>query len=205
MKPKDKALGENAVQQVGRWVLALRCANSVSSAWKSSTGRCVPRLDWLNDRPLTGQTHSRRELFEEIEKAAPAAAAPDYPFEYLEVKQAKVHLDYHVSFEKHHYSVPYQYTRKTVLVRASERLVEIYAGGKTDRLPQALAATGDTAPRKNICPANHRWYLEWSPERFIKWGRQIGPADRSLHPGDADIPPPSRAGLSLLPGDPQAG
>lgn len=171
-KPKDKALGENAVQQVGRWVLApLRKLSFFSVAELNRAMR--PRLDWLNDRPLTGQTHSRRELFEEIEKAA-LQPLPDYPFEYLEVKQAKVHLDYHVSFEKHHYSVPHQYTRKTVLVRASEHLVEIYADQKRIACHKRCRHQGYSTQKEHM-PANHRWYLEWSPERFIQWGRQIGP------------------------------
>ncbi|MEW6405333.1 MAG: IS21 family transposase [Chloroflexota bacterium] len=171
-EPKDKALGENAVQQVERWVLApLRKMRFFSVEELNQAMR--PRLDWLNDRPLTGQAHSRRDLFEEIEKAA-LQPLPDYPFEYLEVKQAKVHLDYHVSFEKHHYSVPHQYTRKTVLVRASERLVEIYAEGKRIACHKRCRHRGYSTQTEHM-PANHRWYLEWSPERFIKWGRQIGP------------------------------
>ena len=171
-KPKDKALGENAVQQVGRWVLApLRKLRFFSVEELNRAMR--PRLDWLNDRPLTGQTHSRRELFEEIEQDA-LQPLPDYPFEYLEVKQAKVHLDYHVSFEKHHYSVPHQYTRKTVLIRASERLVEIYADQKRIACHKRCRHRGYSTQKEHM-PANHRWYLEWSPERFIQWGRQIGP------------------------------
>ena len=24
-------------------------------------------------------------------------------------------------------------------------------------------------------PPQHRWYAEWSPERFVRWGRALGP------------------------------
>jgi len=27
---------------------------------------------------------------------------------------------------------------------------------------------------KSHLPPNHRWHLEWTPERFCKWARQIG-------------------------------
>lgn len=171
-KPRDKALGENAVQQVGRWLLApLRKMRFFSVDELNQALR--PRRDWLNNRLLTGQTQSRRELFEEIEKAA-LLPLPDYPFEYLEVKQVKVHLDYHVSFERHHYSVPHQYIRKSVLIRASERLVEIYADQKRIACHKRCRHRGYSTQKEHM-PANHRWYLEWSPERFITWGRQIGP------------------------------
>jgi transposase len=171
-KPKDKGLVENAVQQVERWVLApLRKQRFFSLEELNRAIR--ERLTWLNDRPLTGLAQSRRELFEEIEKDA-LQPLPDYPFAYLEVKQAKVHLDYHVSFEKHQYSVPHPYTRQTVLIRASERLVEIYAGEKRIACHRRCRHRGYSTQKEHM-PANHRWYLEWSPERFIQWGRQIGP------------------------------
>jgi transposase len=176
-KPRDKGLGENAVQQVERWVLApLRKQRFFSVDELNQAMR--PNLAWLNDRQLTGQTHSRREWFEQIERQA-LQPLPDYPFEYLEVKQAKVHLDYHVSFKKHQYSVPHQYTRKTVLIRASERLVEIYDGQKRVACHLRNDRPGYSTEKEHM-PANHRWVLEWSPERFTQWARQIGPQTEML-------------------------
>ena len=29
-------------------------------------------------------------------------------------------------------------------------------------------------------PANHRWVLDWTPERFTQWAYQIGPQTESL-------------------------
>lgn len=176
-KPKDKGLGENAVQQVERWVLApLRkqrffSIHELNQAMKK-------QLDWLNDRPLTGQTQSRRELFEQIEKHA-LQPLPPYPFDYLEVKHAKVHLDYHVSFRKHLYSVPHQYTHKTVLIRASERLIEVYCDQKRIACHVRCDYPGYSTEKEHL-PPNHRWYLEWSPERFSHWASQIGPQAESL-------------------------
>jgi transposase len=176
-KPKDKGLVENAVQQVERWVLApLRKQRFFSLEELNQSIR--ERLTWLNDRPLTGQTQSRRELFAEIEKDA-LRPLPAYRFEYLEVKQAKVHIDYHVSFEKHLYSVPHTYTHKTVLIRASERLVEVYSGQKRIACHRRCDRPGYSTQKEHM-PANHRWYLEWSPERFSRWASQIGPQTANL-------------------------
>jgi transposase len=176
-EPRDKASGENAVQQVERWVLApLRKQRFFSMDDLNQAMR--PKLAWLNDRPLTGQTHSRRDLFEQIERQT-LQPLPDYRFEYLEVKQAKVHIDYHVSFKKHQYSVPHQYTRKTVLIRASERLVEVYDGQKRIACHARNDRPGYSTEKAHL-PANHRWVQEWSPERFIKWARQIGPQTEML-------------------------
>ena len=176
-EPRDKGLGENAVQQVERWVLAPLRKQRFFSVNELSQAIC-PRRTWLNDRQLTGQTRSRQELFDEFEKDA-LQPLPAYPFEYLEVKQAKVHLDYHISFKKHHYSVPHPYTRKTVLVRASEHLVEIYHQGKRIACHKRCDRLGYSTQKEHM-PANHRWYLEWSPERFARWGSQIGPHTEAL-------------------------
>jgi len=176
-KPKDKALGENAVQQVERWVLApLRkqrffSIHELNQAMKK-------QLTWLNERQLTDQTQSRRELFEQMEKHA-LQPLPPYPFDYLEVKQAKVHIDYHVSFRKHLYSVPHQYTRKIVLIRASERLVEVYCDQKRIACHVRCDHPGYSTEKEHL-PANHRWYLEWSPERFSHWASQIGSQTEAL-------------------------
>ena len=176
-QPRDKALGENAVQQVKRWVVApLRKQRFFGIDELNQAMR--PHLSWVNDRQLTGQTQSRRELFELIEKDA-LQPLPDYRFEYLEVKQAKVHLDYHVSFKKHQYSVPHQYTRKTVLLRASERLVEIYHQSKRIACHLRNDSPGYSTEKEHM-PANHRWVQEWSPERFTRWARQIGPQTEIL-------------------------
>jgi len=176
-KPKDKALGENAVLQVERWVLAPLRKQRFFSIHELNQAMQT-QLAWLNDRQLTGRTQSRRELFEQIEKQA-LQPLPAHPFEYLEVKHAKVHLDYHVSFKKHFYSVPHQYTRKTVLIRASERLVEIYSDQKRIACHVRCDHSGYSTEKEHL-PANHRWYLDWSPERFTHWASQVGPQTESL-------------------------
>ena len=176
-KPRDKGLGENAVLQVERWVLApLRKERFFSlHDLDQAIGK---RLTWLNQRKRTDNGLSRRELFERQEKAA-LQPLPGYPFDYLEVKQAKVHIDYHVTFEKHHYSVPHRCTRQTVLIRASERLVEIYHQNQRVACHVRCDRPGYTTEAEHM-PANHRWYLEWSPQRFSRWARQIGPHTESL-------------------------
>lgn len=182
-KPKDKGLGENAVQQVERWVLApLRKMRFFSMHDLNQALR--NRLKWLNERPLSYQSESRQSLFEAVEKEA-LKLLPPYPFQYLEVKRAKVHIDYHVTFKGHHYSVSHTYARQSVEVRASEKLVEIFPLGKkspSDRI--ACHVRCDHQPGYSTqtahMPDNHRWKLDWSPERFASWASKIGPQTEAL-------------------------
>ena len=179
-KPRDKGLAENAVLQVERWVLAPLRKERFFSAYELNQA-IDKRLIWLNDRERTNQALSRRVVFEQQERST-LQPLPADPFDYLEVKQAKVHIDYHVVFQQHHYSVPHASTRQTVLIRASERLIEIYHQDKRIACHVRCDRAGYSTEQEHM-PANHRWYLEWSPQRFSTWAHEIGPNTESLIAG----------------------
>jgi len=176
-KPTDKGLGENAVQQVERWVLAPLRKERFFSLYELNQA-VRKRLKWLNNRCLSHQSHSRKSLFEANEKDA-LQPLPPYPFEFLEVKRAKVNIDYHVTFKHHHYSVPHTYAHQAVEIRASERLVEIFPLGRkapTDRIAcHVRCDQPGYSTQASHMPDNHRWKLEWSPDRFTSWARKTGP------------------------------
>jgi len=177
-KPKDKPLVENAVLQVERWILAVLRDQRFFSLHELNQA-IYKRLQWLNDRQRSDYGCSRRELFETNEKSH-LLQLPERPFVYLEIKQAKVHLDYHIVFKKHYYSVPHVYVRQKVLVRASEHLVEIYSS-EDQRIACHVRADGfGYSTEKTHMPANHRWYMGWSPERFSCWAQRIGPHTEAL-------------------------
>jgi transposase len=177
-KPKDKALVENAVLQVERWILAVLRDRRFFSLHELNQA-IRQRLQWLNDRQRSDHGRSRRAMFEELEKQH-LKALPERPFVYLEIKQAKVHIDYHVTFKKHHYSVPHYHTRQKVLIRASEHLVEVYSSENKRIACHARVDGFGYSTEKTHMPANHRWYLEWSPERFCRWAQQLGPHTEAL-------------------------
>ena len=177
-KPKDKALVENAVLQVERWILAVLRDRRFFSLHELNQA-IRQRLQWLNDRQRSDHGRSRRAMFEELEKQH-LKALPERPFVYLEIKQAKVHIDYHVTFKKHHYSVPHHHTRQKVLIRTSEHLVEVYSSENKRIACHARVDGFGYSTKKTHMPANHRWYLEWSPERFCRWAQQLGPHTEAL-------------------------
>lgn len=172
-KPKDKALAENAVQQAERWILAVLRDRRFFSLHEVNQA-IREQLKWLNDRKRSDNGLSRREMFAEIEKQS-LQLLPVQPFVYMEVKQAKVHIDYHVTFKKHHYSVPHTYAHQKVLIRASEYLVEVYTSDNVRIACHQRVDKFGYSTEKEHLPANHRWYLEWSPDRFCRWAKQIGP------------------------------
>ncbi|SDI13180.1 Transposase [Mesorhizobium muleiense] len=91
-KPRDKGKVEGAVLIVERWILARLRNRSFFSIAELNTA-IAELLEELNNRPMRHVGKSRRELFEEIERAA-LRPLPAAPFEYAEWKTAKVHPDY---------------------------------------------------------------------------------------------------------------
>jgi len=176
-KPRDKGLGENAVQQVERWVLApLR--NQKFFGLHELNQAMRELLKRLNNRKRSDNGYSRQELFEELDKPE-LRPLPERPFEYTEVKYAKVHIDYHVTYKKHHYSVPYTYCRKKVLIRAGEYVVEVYYQQRRIACHPRIDKYGYSTLKEHM-PENHRWYLEWSPDRFVKWAGKYGKNTQTL-------------------------
>jgi len=176
-RPRDKGLAENAVLQVERWVLApLRNQKFFSLYDLNQAMREL--LKRLNQRKRSDNGYSRQELFEELDKPE-LRPLPERPFEYTEVKYAKVHIDYHVTYKKHHYSVPYAYCRKKVLIRATEHILEIYHQYRRIASHPRYDKYGYSTLKEHM-PDNHRWYLEWSPDRFLKWAGKYGESTQAL-------------------------
>lgn len=67
---------------------------------------------------------SRHELFKELDRPA-LKPMPAEPYEFAIWKKVRVHIDYHVEFGKHYYSIPHQLIDEKVFIRATEQTVEI--------------------------------------------------------------------------------
>lgn len=177
-KPRDKAKVEGAVLIMERWILArLRDRKFFSLA--SLNKAIADLLKELNDRPMQQYEQSRRSLFEEIEQAA-LNPLPDKPYEFAIRKVARVHLDYHIEYKKHRYSVPHTLIHEEVNLRVTEHLIEIFHKSQKDPVathPLSYSPGRFTTLAEHM-PPNHRFHAEWTPERFLKWAEEIGPSTR---------------------------
>ena len=171
-RPKDKAKVETGVRVVETRILAkLRNRRFFSLAEVNEA--IADLLEQLNARPFQKLPGSRLTRFQEIDVPA-LGPLPKQAYTYAEWKKARAGIDYHVSVEKHYYSVPYAYIKKQLDVCVSERTVEIFY--KDERIasharamrPGAYTTIADHMPR------NHRLYAEWRPERIISWAAKTG-------------------------------
>ena len=172
-KPKDKSKVEVGVQVVERWILG-RLRNHTFFSLAELNQAIKVWLDELNNRPMRHLGHSRRELFTTLDKPV-LAPLPTQPYEFARWKKARVHIDYHVSFEKHYYSVPYTLIGKEVDIRATEKTVEIFYQRQRRASHRRSQNLGRYSTQKEHMPAAHQKYSDWSPERFLRWAEEIGP------------------------------
>ena len=177
-KPRDKAKAEAGVQLVERWILAaLRNRRFFSlEELNRAIGELLVRL---NDKAFKQMPGSRRCTFEELDRPA-LKALPVHSWEFAQYKLARVHVDYHIQFERHCYSVPHRLIGKQIELRVTERVVECFYKGervashRRDRSGRGFSTVAEHMPRA------HREYASWTPQRLMNWAGETGPACRAL-------------------------
>jgi transposase len=172
-KPRDKAAVEVGVQVVERWVLAPLRNHRFFSLGELNQA-IKEKLEEVNGRQFRGLPTSRRDLFEEIERAA-LRPLPATRYEFTEIRKATANIDYHVQFDDHFYSLPHRLVRQKVEVWATASTVEIYHRGH-----RVASHAREYGRRRYITdpahrPASHRAHLEWTPSRLIEWAGTVGP------------------------------
>jgi transposase len=177
-KPKDKAKVEVGVQVVERWILA-RLRDHTFFSLAELNQAIGELLTELNNRPMKHLGQSRQELFVELDQPA-LKPLPSQPYEFARWQKARVHIDYHVEFDKHYYSVPYRLMGKEVEVRATEKMVEIYYQRQLRAAHLRSCLPGRYSTRHDHMPPAHQAVAGWSPQRFQRWAQEIGPQTSQL-------------------------
>lgn len=171
-KPRDKAKAEQGVLLVQRWILA-RLRHHRFFALEALNRHIATLLNDLNDRPFKRRPGSRRSAFEALDKPA-LKPLPPHPYEYVHIQPVTVHVDYHVQYRQHYYSVPHHLVGERLELHAANTLIKLY-------IRQRCIATH---PRRDgygftTCPAHmperHRAQKQGSPQRLKRWAADIGP------------------------------
>lgn len=177
-KPRDKAKVEQAVLLAERWILAV-LRHRTFYALSELREAIRPLVDKLNDRPMRRLGKSRRELFDELDRPM-LRPLPPRPYEFAQWARARVHVDYHLEFDRHFYSVPYQLVGDRLDVRATETTIEIFRAGTRITSHVRNAQRGGHTTRPEHMPKSHRDYAEWDPPRLIAWAATVGPSTAEL-------------------------
>jgi len=177
-RPRDKGKIENGVQNVERWIIAPIRKRQFFSLREVQLS-IKEQLEKLNNKVMQGVDRTRRQEFEDIDLPN-LRPLPERPYEYAERKIATVHIDYHVEFDNHLYSVPFTLIHQKVDIRATEKMLEIFRQGKTVAIHPRNYRRGRFSTLREHMPANHQFMADINSDRLIEWAGSIGPQTSAL-------------------------
>ena len=176
--PQDKGKVESAVQVVERWIL-MRLRHQTFTTLDEVNEAIEPLLAQLNSKPFQKLPGSRASAFAQLD--APALQAlPQQTWELAIYKTVRVHIDQHIEFEGHRYSVPQSLVGQILEARVTQRTVELLLKGQRVASHLRCAHKGGFTTVSEHLSAAHRAHMSWTPERLIHWGQSIGVATAAL-------------------------
>lgn len=172
-KPKDKPNVESSVGNISTWIVAA-LRNEQFFSLEELNRAIKEKLKDFNSRLFQKKEDSRLSLFryEELPLLAPLPATP---FELADWKQATVQFNYHISVDGMLYSIPYEYIKRKVDVRITDKTIEVFFNHH--RIASHVKLHGRKGQYSTIVehmPEDHQKYLEWNGESFRKWAQGIG-------------------------------
>lgn len=173
-KPKDKPSAEGSVRVVSTWILAAIRRQKFFSLHELN---CAIRekLSIMNSTPFQKKEGCRLSVFLAEEKPM-LLPLPSTPYELATWKIATVQLNYHISLDKMHYSVPYEYISQKVDVRITGNVIEVFYNNHRIASHRRLyGRPGQYSTVVEHMPENHQNYLQWDGDRFIRWAETVGP------------------------------
>lgn len=176
--PRDKAVAENGVLLVSRWILA-RLRNRQFFSLGELNAALRELLIELNQRPFKKLDGCRASAFESIDRPA-MKPLPPTRYEYAEWKFATVGIDYHVEVYGHYYSVPQQLVRQKIEVRITATTIECFFKAKRLAAHARSSKRGAHSTIAEHMPEAHRKHLQWTPGRLLTWALAIGPGTRDV-------------------------
>jgi hypothetical protein len=177
--PKDKAIAEGLVKILMRYVrFRMRRLRMTSLAEINRVlAECVERI---NDRRHSRFGVSRRERFEQLEKAA-LKPLPTQNFENAEWKEATLHADCYVLVEGVYYSAPHAHRHRRLRIKLTENQIEIFFDRKRLAIhPRCRHKDGRRIRNDEHFPPNAHAYYEATPQKLLSQSRFVHPELNSL-------------------------
>jgi transposase len=136
-------------------------------------------LERMNGHVMRRLGLSRSDLFASVERPA-LRPLPATDYEFAEWRLTRVGIDYHVEAYDFYYSVPHALIRAQVDLRITSRIIEVFHRGQRVAVHERRYGGRRHGTDPDHMPSAHRRYAEWSPSRFQRWARSIGPNTEAL-------------------------
>lgn len=170
-RPKDKALVEDAVKLCYAKIYPL-LEDKDRQSLEALNKAIWSALDLHNGTVLTGRTYSRREQFEDIEKAM-LKPLPLVPYELHHRLTLTVQRNGYIRLQGHYYSVPHVHVGKKVTVFYTSQTVEVYLYYKLIAKHQrSYDGFGYTTDKEHL-PKGQQVIFEDDPSPYLKKAEEI--------------------------------
>lgn len=128
----------------------------------------------LNDRVRRDLGVSRGELFEKLDRPTLRPLPPER-YSFAAFKKVRVGCDYHVEYEGHFYSVPYQLVSTELDLRATAHTTEVFHKGRRVAVHVRAHGPGHTTVTEHM-PKAHQLLRGWTPLDLLEKARATGEA-----------------------------
>lgn len=174
-RPTDKVSVETNVGKITTAIIA-KLRNEKYTSLNALNVAIKKELNKYNDAPFQKREGSRTKVFEEVEKPL---LKPLPQFSYEPAMWSYKHVvgyNSHISFKKNFYSVPYQFIRKTVDIKYTSKIIEIFYDGKriASHIVFPSFVTNKYQTETSHMPEKFN-QPEWNYDRVCDWAKKIGP------------------------------
>ena len=177
--PDDKPNAEGSVKYATTWILAALRNYHFFSIEEAKTA-VSEKLEELNLRPFKKRLGNRRSAFEDEEREF-MLPLPKAPYEPAVWSTAKVPLDYLITDGKNKYSVPFDLIGEEVDIRLTKDMVEVFFHGSRVASHKRVAKQlRNPVVQPEHMPMEHRKYLSYNADEFIRWSKTVGPYTTSV-------------------------
>lgn len=172
-RPRDKSLVEGIVKISYSKIYASLPQRMFTSLEELNAAIRI-RLEELNNAHFKGRDYSRRQQFEEVERAQ-LQPLPQYRYEFKRQMMMTVMKNGHValSVDKHYYSVPFRFIGRKVKILYTSTQVEVFyhyeriaVHSRDQRKFQYTTASEHLA-------SAHQFLSDWTAEKFIEQAKAI--------------------------------
>jgi len=177
-KARDKSNVEGVVGDISIWIIAA-LRNGQFFTLGELNDAIMEKLAEYNAKEFQKKPGSRHSMY--LEEKPFLRPLPKFPFEIAQWKKAKIQFDYHVTYNKKHFSTPYEYIGKEVDLRITEDTLEVfYASERIASHPLNIPNGKLHSTFEEHMPPEHRKYGEWNADRFKKWADTFGANTRAV-------------------------
>jgi transposase len=174
VSPRDKPNAEGTVGVIETWILAA-LRNRKFFSFEELNRAIREKLQEFNGKPFQKKKGSRFTAFEEEEKSF-LMPLPASPYETAVWSKATIQPDYLITVENCKYSVPYEFIRKKVEIRTTEKSIEVFYHNNRVASHVRRAYSPDPFYVPEHMPESHRKYLAYNTDSFLDWAGRTGPS-----------------------------